>query len=357
MAENLVRLAQIAPSHLGAAGSSTVPLALSSRQKAAVIVRLMLAEGAPLPILDLPEHMQTDLAEQIGRMRAVDRSTLNAVVREFAAQLQGLGLSFPGGVEGALSLMDGHISPKAAGTLRKRAGVSANSDPWERIIALPPDRLRPVLQDESIEVAAVMLSKLPVPKAAELLGLLPGDRARRIAYAVSMTGNVEPETVRRIGLSLSAQLENQPARAFSTGPVERVGAILNVAPHLTRTEVLAGLEQDDAAFADLVRRAIFTYVHIPAKLHPRDVPKVVRAVDQQVLVTALAAALVTPEGAEATEFILSNMSQRMAQGLREEMQTRGKIKEKDAEAAMNLMISAIRDLETAGEVVLIQPED
>lgn len=357
MSDHFMQLAQIAPQQRHGDAGRVVARRLSAREKAAVIVRLMLAEGAPLPIAQLPEHLQADLASQIGRMRTVDRVTLDAVISEFMAELGQVGLSFPGGLEGALSMMDGHISPSAAVRLRRQAGVSAHTDPWERIVALPVERLLPVLEEESTEVAAVMLSKLPVPKAAELLGRMPGEKARRVAYAVSMTGNVDPDTVRRIGISLATQLDNQPARAFSIGPVERVGAILNIAPQLTRTEVLAGLDQDDAAFADLVRKAIFTYPHIPAKLSPRDVPKVVRVVDQQVLVTALAASLASPEGAEATEFILANMSQRMAQGLREEMQARGKIKEKDAEAAMNIVISAIRDLEASGEVVLIQPED
>ena len=219
------------------------------------------------------------------------------------------------------------------------------------------DRLLPVLQEESIEVAAVMLSKLPVPKSAELLGKLPGDRARRVAYAVSQTGNVDPETVRRIGLSLVGQLDAQPARAFESGPVERVGAILNVSAALTRDDVLAGLQETDADFADLVRRAIFTFVHLPRRVLGRDVPKIIRLVDQPVLVTALAATVGVAELETAAEFMLANMSQRMAQGLREEMVTRGRVKEKDAEAAMAMVVMAIRQLEAAGEIILVQQEE
>jgi hypothetical protein len=68
--------------------------------KAAVIVRLLLAEGSPLPLSSLPEHMQAALTEQIGRMRLVDRTTLGAVVEEFLNELEQVGLSFPGGIEG-----------------------------------------------------------------------------------------------------------------------------------------------------------------------------------------------------------------------------------------------------------------
>ena len=330
---------------------------LTSREKAAVIVRLLLAEGGSLPINTLPEHMQSALAEQMSLMRLVDRSTLDRVVAEFLGQLEQVGLSFPGGIEGALSIMDGHISTTAASRLRRLAGASSKLDPWDRLMALPLDDLLPILELESTEVAAVMLSKLPVPKAAELLGRMPGDRARRVAYAVSMTGNVDPETVRRIGLSLAAQVDSVPAKAFDTGPVARVGAILNVAAALTRDDVLKGLDEADKGFADLVRKAIFTFVHIPARLSPRDVPKLVRVVDAPVLVTALTAAQGNPALVDAVEHILANMSQRMAQSLREEIAGRGKIRDKDGDEAMGAVVIAIRTLEAAGELVLMLPED
>lgn len=329
----------------------------SPREKAAIIVRLMLAEGAPIQLSTLPEHIQAALAEQIGHMRLVDRTTLDRVVADFVTELEQVGLSFPGGIEGALSIMDGHITPSAASRLRRLAGASAKADPWDRLVALPLDRLMPALEQESVEVAAVMLSKLPVAKAAELLGKLPGEKARRVAYAVSMTGNVDPETVRRIGLSLAAQLENQPARAFDTGPVERVGAILNISPAATREQVLRGLDEDDAAFADLVRRAIFTFVHLPARVQPRDVPKITRVVPQVQLVAALAAAAGKPAEEAAAAFILGNLSQRMAQTLRDEIAARGRVKDREAEDAMAAIIQAIRSLEAAGELVLISDED
>jgi flagellar motor switch protein FliG len=300
--------------------------------------------------------MQAALTEQIGRMRLVDRTTLGAVVEEFLNELEQVGLSFPGGIEGALAMMDGHISTTAANRLRRLAGASGKADPWDRIMVLEEDRLLPVLEEESEEVAAVMLSKLPIPKAASLLGRLPGDKARRVAYAVSQTGNVDPETVRRIGQSLAAQLDTLPARAFETGPVERVGAILNVAAAATRDDVLLGLDETDAEFAQKVRRAIFTFVHIPDRIEARDVPRIVRVVDQAVLVTALAGAR-TDELAAAGTFILDNLSQRLAQSIRDEVAERGTVKDKDAEEAQGAVITAIRDLEAAGELSFVAPSE
>ena len=201
-----------------------------------------------------------------------------------------------------------------------------------------------------------MLSKLPVGRAAELLGRLPGERARRIAHAVGQTGNIDPETVRRIGLALAAQLESQPLRAFEAEPHERIGAILNASPAAMRDEVMEGLAADDEVFARQVRKAIFTFADIAHRIEGRDISKVIRGVEQARLVTALAGAAAEGDAASA-EFILANMSQRMAATLREEIAERGKVREKDAEAAMTEIVASVRTLIDAGEITLRPAEE
>ena len=145
-----------------------------------------------------------------------------------------------------------------------------------------------------------------------------------------------------------------PPKAFSSGPVERVGAILNHAAAGTRDDVLSGLDEQDAAFAEQVRKAIFTFANFPTRIEPRDIPKVLRAIEQPRLVTAL-----TAVGAEdpSAAFILTNISQRMAATLREEIEARGPVKPRDAEEAMAAVVSAIRELQAAGEITLITADE
>lgn len=358
---DVVRIpAAMAAPNTALVGAGQNPPALAPippKAKAAIIVRFLLSQGHSLPLNKLSDQLQATLAEQIGSMRIVDRGTMMRVIEEFLAELDQVGLTFPGGVEAALAAMDGHISSNAASRLRRKAGVNPKADPWERLANLPAERILPLLDTESVEVAAVTLSKMPVPKAAELLGKMPGERARRVAFAISLTAKVDPETVRRIGVSLASQLDAEPPRAFDGDPVERVGAILNVASQATRDDVMQGLETADQGFADQVRKAIFTFIHLPRRLSPRDVPKLVRQADPAQLVTAVAGALAKPDLAEVAEFLLANMSGRMAQSLREDAAARGRVKEKDAEEAMSGVISAVRALEATGEVQLIQEEE
>lgn len=335
-------------------GPTGGPAGLTRRAKAAIIVQFLLNEDADVPLSSLPDDLQAELTQQLGRMRYVDRETLNQVIEEFADELESVGMSFPGDMAGALSALDGRISHRTAARLRKEAGVRQTGDPWERINKLDEERLEALVVGESIEIAAVMMSKIDTAKAAKVIARLPGDRARRISYAISMTAGVSPEAVDRIGLSLAAQLDAEPPKAFEKKPDERVGAILNYAASAKRDELLQGLEETDREFAERVRKAIFTFANIPERLKKSDVPKITRDVPTDVLATAIAAAASEAEMA-AVEFLLENMSKRMSGSLREEAAGMS-VSAKKGEAAMNQVISAIRDLVAAGEVEFKDPD-
>ncbi len=105
-----------------------------------------------------------------------------------------------------------------------------------------------------------------------------------------------------------------------------------------------------------MRRSIFTFANFPDRIAPRDIPKVIRGIDQADLVTAIAGAT-TPELTRAAEYVLENMSGRMADALREEVKDAGKVKPKDAETAMSAIVSAVRELEASGELLLIAGEE
>ncbi|MDH5798646.1 MAG: flagellar motor switch protein FliG [Paracoccaceae bacterium] len=326
------------------------PTHLSRRQKAAIVVRLALAGDSTLTLTDLPQVMQIDLAHQLAAIRQIDRNTMLQVVEEFLSELENAGMNFPGALDNALHLLDGRINPQAVQTLRLSAGLGSTTEPWERIAALDPPVLAEILLRESTEVGAIILSKLAVPTAAAALGALPGETARRIVYDMTQTENVKPETIAAIGAAIQEDLNTGHSTTFTTGPAERAGSILNQSTRQARDTVLNGLAEIDKEFASAVRRAIFTFSNIPDRIDPKDVPKILRDVDR----TALVAAFVGASGPDekSVEFILANMSKRMAEQLREEMTEAGKVRPEDAEEAMSTIVAAIKELEAAGEIYL-----
>lgn len=289
---------------------------LTGAQKAAIIVRLLLAEGLEMPISRLPAPLQADLTRTLAEMRLVDRATMRAVVDEFIDTLEQVGLSFPDGLEAALSLLDGQLDERAAQSLRALSRGAADADPWPALEDAEIDDLLRLLAQESQLVGAVLLSKLSTDKAARLLMALPSDQAQSLALAIARTESIAPATVTRIGVTLAEQLREKPPRAFTTSPSKRVGEILNASPARLREQMLRDLDAVDQGFATGVRKSIFTFQDIPLRLAARDVPVVMRALANDDVMQIMAAGL--PEDAPTCDFLLDNMSKRLADTLRED---------------------------------------
>ncbi|WCR12223.1 flagellar motor switch protein FliG [Paracoccus stylophorae] len=329
--------------------------ALSQRQKAAVIVRLLLDDDDAVSLSRLNSDAQTLLAEEMAGMELVDRQTRDAVIAEFCDGLEAVGVIFPGDLDGTLAMLGGKLSEDSTDRLRRLAAMSGRGDPWPRVAALPKDSLHALAGSESVEIVALMLSKLPVGRASEMFGALTRDRARAVARAMALTADVTPQALHRVGLVLLQAADSLPRPAIDTPAADRVGAILNFATADLRDDVLDTLDQQDAGFAGGVRRAIFIFSHIPDRVQNRDIARIVRDIEQPVLLRALSAP--DPADAAAAQFILSGLSQRMADGLREEMEALGRLRPREIEDAKTDIVAAIRRLEEAGDLTLIQPVD
>ena len=324
---------------------------LSQRQKAAVIVRLLLDDDEASGLARLDSDSQTLVAEEMARMELVDRDTRDAVITEFCDRLESVGVTFPGNLDGTLAMLGARLSEDSVDRLRRLSAMSGKGDPWTRLASQPVNRLIAVANSESVEIVALMLAKMPVSKASETFSALSRERAHEVAQAISMTGGVSAQALHRVGLVLLQAAEALPRPAIETPASERMGAILNFAAADLREEVLDNLDRQDADFAGGVRRAIFTFDHIPRRVQARDLPRIVREVEQPVLLRALSAG--SDADAAAAEFILSNLSQRMADGLRDEREGLSNLRPAEIEEATKQVVTVIRRLETEGEITLI----
>ncbi|SFS07535.1 FliG C-terminal domain-containing protein [Yoonia litorea] len=331
---------------------------LTQRQKAAAVVQLMIETGDGIELAKLPESTQSALTDALGDIRRISRQDLDAIVAEFTAEIESIGLTAPGSRDGAIEALSAHLSPPLAESLRQQLTSVREGDHWPLVVDLPEAEIVKIMQNESIEVSAIVLSKTQVSKAAAVLSKLEGPHARAITYAMSKTADVKPDAVRRIGAALAQDYARPSPRAFDKPPVQRLGAVLNATPSETREDVLEHLDAQDRPFASDVRKAIFTFKDIAPRVQATDIPNVIRNVDNTALSTALAAASASDDAhVKSAEFILSSLSQRMASQLRDEIDERGKVQKDKAEAAMAEVTAAIREMVEAGLITLKDPDD
>jgi flagellar motor switch protein FliG len=119
---------------------------------------------------------------------------------------------------------------------------------------------------------------------------------------------------------------------------------------------LSGLEEDDQTIGLSVRNAIFTFKDIPQRLNPTDITQCLRAVGKSVLAIALASAEQT-ELTAVSNFVLKNMSKRLADNLRADIPESGEFKVAEGESAMAQVMLEIRRLIDLGEIKMITPSE
>ncbi|MGR3542290.1 MAG: FliG C-terminal domain-containing protein [Hasllibacter sp.] len=326
------------------------PHALAGPDRAALVVRLALDKGVELPLNGLPAPLQERLADRLSRLGTVERDMIETSVALFGEQLDRLGAAFTPGMEGALTLLQGHADPALVDRLRRATGAPPAADPWEALAGLPPARLTEALSREHPATAALALTRLPVPLASRVLSDMPGPDARRIAAAVRTAGDVPERLATEIGEALAGALVTDTRDEEAP---RRVAEILDAGTLQTRTDVLTGLDEVDTAFAAAVRAVSFGFVDIPDRVEARDVPIVLRDVPQEDQIAALGAALSGEERlAAVAEFILTALPSRLADRLREGAAEAGSDTEA-GEAGMRAIALAAKAAEAAGEIRLL----
>jgi flagellar motor switch protein FliG len=154
-----------------------------------------------------------------------------------------------------------------------------------------------------------------------------------------------PEVVRDVESSLEGRMKSMFSQTMEkAGGVHSVAQILNIADRMTNKTILESLEEDDGELVEEIRRLMFVFEDL-LKLDDKAVQKLLKEVDNSQWATALKGA-----SAEISEKIFSNLSQRAAETLREDMEYLGPVRVSDVEAMQQQIVDAVRRLEDAGEI-------
>ena len=329
---------------------------LTQRQKAAIIVKLLVGGGVSLDDLDLDADAIWKITNAMTGLGVVGKDIVDGVTAEFILEMERMGLVFERDIDGSLKAMEDQMPADTMSKVKARQSGSAEASAWGYISKTEAEVLALRIAAENPRVGAVILSKLSPTKSAEIVGLISTEAAEAILGAISKTTAVKPEIVNRIGIALAESLQDKgDAGAFEESAAERIGAILNMSPSQFRDEILGSFEKKDPEAAGQIRRLMFTFEDIPSRITGRDISKILRGVDDETLVMALSGA--ATNAPEVKEFIMSNISSRLAEQIEESIGERGAVKEKDADAAMTQVVIAVKELEKAGELILIETEE
>jgi len=346
----------MSPENTESASLAAPPRPLTRQQKAAIVIGVLGADAAGPLLEQLDEASLRGFAAGMAQLRRVGPEEVAATIAEFLAELDRAETTIRGGLEAARGVLERHLDDKSVMRILDEADSPSLQNVWKKLARVNEDALAEFLRREHPQTTAVVLSKLPSDFAARILSRFELDRAREIVLGITRANSLDSKIIEAIGDSVSRDfLAAHGTDGSRRDPAERVGAIMNFTAPDIRNHVLEQIGETQPEFAEEIKRKMFTFEDIPARIDKRDAAAIVRAMNPETLLKALSGAAETAP--ESAEFLLANISSRVAQQIRDDLNDLGKVKRKDAEAAQSEVILAIRSLTERGEIALVSAEE
>ncbi|GAA3801719.1 flagellar motor switch protein FliG [Nocardioides panacisoli] len=322
-------------------------------RKAAVLMIQLGKDRAAQVMAHLTDTEVENISAEIARLDAVTASETGAVLGEFHDLMTAHAHVTQGGFGFAQQLLEQSLGPERAKEIMERLHAAAVQMPFQFLHRADPAQLRGFISDEHPQVIALVLAHMAADKASLLLSGLPAHQQAVVAHRIAVMDRTSPEIVRTVESILERKLSSmlQPAEVSRVGGVDPLVNIINRSDRPTERQIVEGLEGLDAALADEVKSRMFMFEDIVG-LDDRSVQQVLRQVDTAELALALKG---VPEAVRTK--ITTNLSERAAENLLEEVELLGAVRLAQVEEAQQSIIRTIRQLEEQGVIMVRRGND
>ncbi|HLI84234.1 MAG TPA: flagellar motor switch protein FliG [Bryobacteraceae bacterium] len=329
--------------------NTTKAEALTGLRKAAMLLIVLGEQTAAELLPHLSEEEVGKVSREVAKITAISSEQAEMVLQQFHHLSTAGDYVARGGLEYAKKLLQRAFQPDQAkrflDRLAKALGAEATS--FDAIEKADPQQLAKFIHNEHPQTVALVLSHLNAAQAAALLASLPVSLRSDVAQRMASLDQISPEIIFKIAGVIGQKLKalGEFSRE-SYGGVRAVAEMLNRLDSVTSREILDSIEQQDPNLGETIRHLMFVFEDL-LLIDPIGLKEVLSKVDRKILTVALKG---TSE--QLRNHILSCMSQRGGEMLKEDMDALGPIKIKDVEAAQQQIISIIRELETEGVLSL-----
>ncbi len=320
---------------------------LTGKEKAAILLIALGKEYSAKVFKHLRDEEIEQLTLDITNVRRVDSDTKEMVIREFYEQCLAQNYISEGGIDYARDVLEKAIGADKALALISRLTSSLQVRPFDFARRADPNQLLNFVQNEHPQTIALVLSYLEPTMSATVLAKLPTEKQTEVVARIATMDRTSPEYVHEIERVLDKKLSSMGMDDFTAvGGIQSIVDILNAADRGTERHVLEALEAKNGDLVDEIRRKMFVFEDI-AKLDKRAIQRILKEVENADLTVALKNA--TPE---VSNLIFENMSKRLQDMLKEDMEYMGPVRVRDVEEAQQKIVNVIRKLQDAGEIIV-----
>lgn len=321
--------------------------ALTGKQKAAILLISLGPDVSAGVYKHLTDEEIEQLSLEISSVKRVDSDMKENVLDQFHQIALAQDYISQGGVSYAKTVLEKAFGKQEAASIMNRLTSSLQVRPFDFARKADPQQVLNFIINEHPQTIALVLSYLDAEQSGQILSELPQDMQAEVAKRIALMDSTSPEIISQVEQVLEENLSASLTEDYTqTGGIEAVVEVLNGVDRSTERTILDALEIQDPELADEIKKRMFVFEDIVI-LDNRAIQRVIREVDAEDLRLSLK---VSSE--EVKEVIFSNMSQRMVETFKEEMEYMGPVRLRDVEEAQTRIVSSIRRLEEVGEIII-----
>ncbi|SFA38282.1 flagellar motor switch protein FliG [Anoxybacillus pushchinoensis] len=320
---------------------------LTGKQKAAILLISLGPDVSASVYKHLSEEEIEKLTLEISNVRQVDAEKKETILEEFHQIALAQDYISQGGIAYAKQVLEKALGPEQAMNIINRLTSALQVRPFDFARKADPAQILNFLQNEHPQTIALVLSYLDPAQAGQILSALPQEMQADIARRIALMDRTSPEMINEVEQVLERKLSTTVVQDYTqTGGIEAVVEVLNGVDRATERTILDTLEIQDPELAEEIKKRMFVFEDI-VTLDNRAIQRVIREVDNTDLLLALKVS-----SDEVKEIVFRNMSSRMAETFKEEMEFMGPVRLRDVEEAQSRIVAVIRRLEEAGEIIV-----
>lgn len=320
---------------------------LTGREKAAILLISLGPDVSAQVYKHLSEEEIEKLTLEIAGVRKVDSSTKEEIIDQFHQLAMAQDYITQGGIGYAKSILEKALGEDQAMQIINRLTSTLQVRPFDFARKADAGQILNFIQNEHPQTIALILSYLEPTQAAQIMSELPQEMQADVAKRIALMDSTSPEIISEVENILERKLSTTVTQDYTkTGGIETVVEVLNSVDRSTERTILDALEIQDPELAEEIKKRMFVFEDI-VTLDNRSIQRVIRDVENEDLQYALKVA-----NEEVREVVFKNMSQRMAETFKDEMEFMGPVRLRDVEEAQTRIVSVIRRLEEAGEIVI-----
>ncbi|MEM9670112.1 MAG: FliG C-terminal domain-containing protein [Pseudomonadota bacterium] len=324
----------------------------------AVVILSLLGEASAQAIMErLDNHAVERVQARLESISKLDQNTLAEIVRQFLIKLNQFPSEFRNGHKNL-----SQIVPAISDARRQAEAVALdeNADPalqaevlggvWERLAAQPAEKLADYLNTISPNLIAFVLRRVPNTFSSDVLARLDNQKLIPVMEYLIQPDDASPQIVSVVERTLELEFLNVLADDASgdTAHLAEVGEVLSLLPNERRESVVEFLRGQHEEKYDKIEKSIFTIETLPDTIPRKVVAPSLRELDTKAVVRLIAS--IQASHNDTAEFLLGNISSRVAEGIRDELKDLDPLSPEEQEAEIRNYLSILMNLKRQGQL-------